>query len=253
MAVTKLEPQQVFSKIVTTLFDNVWIVGHTTNWAYQIQIVSGRVGSGNFLLEVGSTITVDITQSGANGLDTGSEAANTWYFIWLIYNPTTGTLAGLLSTSNSSPTMPSGYTEKRRIGAVRNDSSSNLLRFVQFGRKVLYASAVGQVLSFGSATVWTAVDCSAFVPTNNNAIGVHCLFASSVVGEVNNYAGFGVDGANAMTWVYQKYTASVGDYMQDASAGYFHFANSNPPTVYYYNGGANGRFHIYILGFEVIV
>ena len=49
-------------------------------------------------------LTVDITVSGVNGLDTGSEAASTWYYIWVIYNGTT--VAGLLSTSATAPTMP---------------------------------------------------------------------------------------------------------------------------------------------------
>lgn len=33
---------------------------------------------------VNSNITVTISTSGAGGLDTGSEASNTWYYIWLI-------------------------------------------------------------------------------------------------------------------------------------------------------------------------
>lgn len=41
-----------------------------------------------------SNIVVDITASGANGLDTGSEGASRWYSIWAIYNGTTK--AGLL-------------------------------------------------------------------------------------------------------------------------------------------------------------
>ncbi|MCK4268696.1 MAG: hypothetical protein KAX16_07675 [Actinomycetia bacterium] len=70
-------------------------------------------------------LTVAITSSGANGLDTGSEAANTWYSIWVIYNPGTEILASLLSISVDSPTLPSGYTKKRRVGWVRNNASSN--------------------------------------------------------------------------------------------------------------------------------
>ena len=41
-----------------------------------------------------ANVAADITASGANGLDTGSEQASTWYSIWAIYNGSTK--AGLL-------------------------------------------------------------------------------------------------------------------------------------------------------------
>jgi len=99
--------------------------------AHTVQIAKGRIvdDSESCVIVVDSPITVDIETSGAGGLDTGSEASMTWYFIFLIKNPATGTVNGLLSTSVDNPTLPSGYTVKRRIGSVFNDSSSNFLPF----------------------------------------------------------------------------------------------------------------------------
>lgn len=71
-------------------------------------------------------LTIDLTASGANGLDTGVEAVSTWYSVWVIYNPTTSTTAGLFSTSATAPTMPAGYTLKRLVGWARNDGSGNI-------------------------------------------------------------------------------------------------------------------------------
>ena len=62
------------------------------------------------------SVVIDCTTNGANGLDAGGLANSTWYSIWVIYNPATATIAGLMSTSASSPTMPSGYTAKARLG-----------------------------------------------------------------------------------------------------------------------------------------
>ena len=75
--------------------------------------------------------------AGANqgGLDTGSEANSTWYHVFAIRNPATLAVDALFSTSVSAPVMPSGYTQKRRLGAVRNDGSGNLLAFVQRGEE----------------------------------------------------------------------------------------------------------------------
>ena len=70
-----------------------------------------------------SNIDIDITDSGANGLDTGSEAASTWYYIFRI-SGTSGE-AGLFSESFDNPTLPAGYTKFRRVGCWYNDASSN--------------------------------------------------------------------------------------------------------------------------------
>jgi len=128
-----------------------------------IAIDSGVVGSddGDVCMEVTSTISVDITNSGANGLDTGAAAANTWYYLFLIYNPTTDTVAGLLSTSQSSPTMPLGYTKKRWISAVRR--TTVLFRYTQWNEEILFAYYIG-VLSNGSSTSRTQISCSNYVP-----------------------------------------------------------------------------------------
>lgn len=83
-------------------------------------------------------VSAAITTSGANGLDTGSEASSTWYALHLIYNPTTDTKALLLSLSATAPTLPSGYTFFRRLGWVRNNSLSDLFRTIQIGNHAAY-------------------------------------------------------------------------------------------------------------------
>jgi hypothetical protein len=119
-------------------------------------------------IDVDSLLNVDITASGANGLDTGSQANSTWYSIWVIYNPTTDTVAGLFSTSTTSPTLPAGYTKKRRVGWVRNYSLGNFIPFSCTGRGKMrkYASGgnITQPLSGGTATSYTTIDLSDYIP-----------------------------------------------------------------------------------------
>ena len=55
-----------------------------------------------------SSIDIDFSTNGRNGLDTGSLAADTYYYIWAYPDPEdTTTFEALGSTSASSPTMPS--------------------------------------------------------------------------------------------------------------------------------------------------
>jgi hypothetical protein len=65
------------------------------------------------------------------GLDTGS-IADTTYHVWLIRRPDTGVVDVLFSTSATSPTMPTNYTQKRRIGSIIRASGA-IVTFVQIG------------------------------------------------------------------------------------------------------------------------
>jgi hypothetical protein len=93
--------------------------------------------SGNPHLASGVNVTADITVSGANGLDTGSEAVSTWYYIWVIAK-TDGTLGALLSTATAigSLTLPSGYVYAALVGQVYNSSSKDFLAFYQQDREI---------------------------------------------------------------------------------------------------------------------
>ena len=96
--------------------------------------------AGNFNFDDGSgqavatALTKQIDSSwvagnNAGGLDTGSVAADTTYHCFVIWNPTTETADFLFSTSLASPTLPSGYTKKTRVGSIITNSSSNIILF----------------------------------------------------------------------------------------------------------------------------
>ncbi|WP_342714454.1 hypothetical protein AAFG22_14860 [Bradyrhizobium sp. B024] len=95
------------------------------------------------------------TATGA--LDTGSIAASTWYHVYLIKRTDTGVVDVLISTSASSPTMPTNYTLSRRIGAMKTNGSSQWTKFVQLGDEFLWDTPVGDVnTTFGTtSTLYT--------------------------------------------------------------------------------------------------
>lgn len=96
------------------------------------------------IMTLSGTATVDLGTNGAvNALDTGTIAASTTYHIFLISNGST--VGGLASTSASSPTMPSGYTLKRRIGSVVTDGSVHVRAFVQNGDDFVYSAPVSDM------------------------------------------------------------------------------------------------------------
>lgn len=76
--------------------------------------------------------TINCATVGADGLDAGALAVTTSYHAFAI-GKTDGTVARLASTSPSSPTMPSGYTLKRRVMSFKTTVSSQIVDFVQDG------------------------------------------------------------------------------------------------------------------------
>lgn len=159
-----LMPFQINECLTKKLLHNVVIDCYNSTLAF---IRAGAiVGSddGDVVMELPTTLTLDITASGDLGLDTGSEAANTWYYIWLIWRPDTGAVSAIFSASYTTPTLPSGYTKKRLIGTVYNDSSSNFVLFTQRDRSVQIANLNPCFSgSYGSLGL-TGVSIANFVP-----------------------------------------------------------------------------------------
>lgn len=142
---------------------------------------------GNTCRVLGVNQTVNVSTSGAGGLDTGSLAASTWYALWVIYNPSAGTVALMASLSATAPTMPSGYTFKARFGYTRTDSSGSkfLLMMQQLGRRANYVITAASnvavlpvIASGGSITGNTAESVSNFVPPTAASIKVQVVIQS---------------------------------------------------------------------------
>ena len=79
------------------------------------------------------TLSAWAVGSGNGSLDTGSVTLNAWYHVHLIRRDSDGVIDVLLSLSATAPTMPSGYTSRRRIGSIRTNASSQITNFSQIG------------------------------------------------------------------------------------------------------------------------
>jgi hypothetical protein len=94
-------------------------------------------------------LSIDNTASGAGGLDTGSIAASTRYYIHIIYNPTTADVAALISLSATAPTLPSGYTKFRTYADVSTNATSDFL-----------PASIRYTHKGYTNTIWTGVEVS---------------------------------------------------------------------------------------------
>jgi hypothetical protein len=124
--------------------------------------------------------------------------------VYVIYNINTSTTAGLISLSATAPTLPSGYTLSARVGAVRTDSSANLKRTLQFGRKAQYVvtattnTAALPVMSndssgnASSGPTFVSVSVGAFVPATASEIDVVLNIIANAYVSVAPNANYGV-------------------------------------------------------------
>jgi hypothetical protein len=114
------------------------------------------------------SVVINLSVNGANGLDAGSLASSTWYYVYLISN---GTItAGLASTSATTPTLPAGYIYSMRVGAMLTDGSGNLYRTKQSGRDAEYILTVAtntanpMAAASNVTTTGTAYSISGLIP-----------------------------------------------------------------------------------------
>ena len=202
------------------------VKNNATNPNYQLDVAADQViladGSGNTVNIAALSATADITVSGVNGLDTGSEASATWYHVWAIYDGVNKRV--LLSASASAPTMPGGYTYKAWLGAIYNNGSSNFLKLVQRGLSVSAEPSVAISAASGQ-TSYTSLSLSAQVPpqatgargnmgpVSSGNRGMFVAADSNGVGAcgiIPGAAGTAIDGfVNAGTWDLDLVTAQT--------------------------------------------
>jgi hypothetical protein len=178
---------------------NLKIVPGTTT-ATQVTITADELtvtdGSGNVkLLSTVSEADITISASGAAGLDTGSEATSTMYYIWIIHNSSSSAVAGMFSLSASAPTMPAGYDYKRLVGEVYNNSSGNFVLVRRYDDTVYFDQQQNMFNDITVTSTWTSVNLPAAVPSGTtevlfmggNADNTSLAFHLSVVNSNSGY------------------------------------------------------------------
>lgn len=137
--------------------------------------------------------TINVAVQGINGIDQGTIAASTFYYVYVIgdstamdttspgYVPT----AGLISLSATNPALPANYDMFRRIGTVLTSSGSVLLAFRQLRaqayRKMWYDTSIS-VLAATAAAAFTAQSLAVAVPPIATEVGFRANLLPNAAG-----------------------------------------------------------------------
>jgi len=128
-------------------------------------------------------VSVDAGNTGANGRDAGSFTTG-WWFLWVI---STGTVhAGLVSLSETAPTLPAGYTFKALVGAYFCTGTS-WRPFYQRDRDVWQVSEDVWSLAQTAPTTYTVLDATANGLANfQDAVPTIARSVRGYIGVTNN-------------------------------------------------------------------
>jgi hypothetical protein len=216
-------------------------------------VVRTTGGSGVRITSV--NVTGTITTSGANGLDTGAEAANTIYYVWVIRKSSDGTVAALFSTASAigSITFPSGYDQAALVSAVGNNNSSDFIDFRQTGKNYTFKTWATLASANPGGGSWVSID---LTPSNMSTVAgfVPSGLSNKCFGALSNPSGG--NGSSHMTNDSSVATGTtiapnkIGASSAGTVTAYWDFDVLTSDTLYYLNDGA-GTTNVYLGGFEI--
>jgi hypothetical protein len=197
-------------------------------------------------------VTANSLASGVNGLDTGTVAASTWYYVYVISNgptATTPTVQALISTGQPAPAaLPTGYTYYALVGAVFTNTSNQFPYFRAFNRRMYTQESViftSQVLTTG----WAAQTTN---PTGGTVSGLPVI-AKRAYGMVGTVGAGGCGVANDANGTGACYGVGTGAAVLDGfsvGAAFFDVAVTTPQTVFVKSSTTGGINRLLITGYE---
>lgn len=249
-------------------FEQQWVNVTTIKMGLNGVRSAARNSDDTFNFVQDNDVNISITTSGPNGLSTShTESANQSYEIYLIGDSTGVESQAFLIVEEGQPIatvdeffMGGAFDKSRLVGWFRNDSGLDILKhFTQgYGADRSYYYDVDKadtiVLSAGTATTFTNVDCSSFLALTSNVVILRAAVGDpDGPWDANSQLVLRPDGS-AVTSASALYTVSPGVTM---SAGDFHDAQIEVPTstrfIEYLISSATDNAFLYVVGFKYSV
>jgi len=149
--------------------------------AATVEIAAGEVvmfsGNNYVIKENAAAIQIVLPTN----LDTGAEAASTWYDVFLIGDGADSAFTAKFVVQGNTP---SGAIYYKKIFSVRNDGSSNILKFFQQGNIVMWDVPISITTSVSAGSWSSALSCAAAMPAISR-LGIFGLRAEGDSGNDN--------------------------------------------------------------------
>ena len=179
------------------------------------------------------------------GLDTGTEASSTWYYLYAVPKSTDDSQLSVRASVTAPATGPTGYTNFKYLGAFRNDGSSNIIKFYQIGST--FETAVPQGTGFTEAgpadTVAQTYTLTDYIPATAIMVDIHFYFQASGAGTMFGFSYGDQDVTSATTmWNTAKLRASAPFFSSGQSArGFIPTTEATKRITYFRDAYAQSR------------
>lgn len=145
-------------------------------------------GSDSIIITNSASKVLNLSLTGAGGLDAGSLAASTYYWIYAIYNKTTDTINVLGSTSPTTPLLPTDYNHFRLIGMFRTTAASLVSTgYVQTGRMCFLGETASPVPFSQGPTATTTMYTGAITGLPPYQYVNQAMFRMDAIGVTSTY------------------------------------------------------------------
>lgn len=244
-----------YSSFIPYYTNGLGLSNNTTTPNTKLNVATGTTvdSTGTFQLNLDTAVVIDATTTGLNALDTGSLAASTLYYVYLVSDPVDLKASGGMISTSATPYLPFGYSAYALIGYVRTDASSHfLLGYWTAGnsnrRTFVYDAPIATAVTAGNATSYTAVSLATFVPiVENTPASIAFSFTPGAASRVLNVTPGNATG-NAVT-----ITGQVTSVVVSGNANVFARVTSSVPEVDYKVSNSGDAVAINVAGYDFFI
>jgi hypothetical protein len=203
---------------------------------------------------------MSMTVSGVGGIQASDfpQSASTWYNVFII-GDTSGsnvTEAIMLEAASGNPVV-TGYDVFRRVGAVRNNSSSDLYEWgdpdaISHDRLILWQEpeTVLELLTDGAATTWTNLDISDLVPPSSRVGYINTNHSAGTTEDFASFRTAGLGGGTSPVTNPKAHRCFGGSSTGGANSSTCFFINTdNTQNIEYGNSSAGEDTDVWVLGY----
>lgn len=239
------------------------LVSSTTSSPSQLSITPGacRDSTNTFDIILNNSLTLDATKIGANGLDIGTFSSSSFYYLYLVFDPTNNApVASIVSLSPNGPVMPSyhgiTYGAYRLIDFVSTLATSSPIAFLPYrnyglgtNRRKQFPFKVTVSGSTPLLTSNTGFPLSLCIPPIN--YGAIQLTAEFIPAAAGNYIDVNVGGVVSQS-MYKYYGNSAG-VINSVLISPCPVTVNGVPFIYALSGNTGNTVTMYISGYDYFV
>ncbi len=257
---TKQNDNYLQTKFPKGHISNLQASNNATTPNTKIDVAAGqcRNSENSIDIDLEDSVTINAATNGALGLDTGTFAADTFYYVDTIKD-TQNILpnSALISESYAAPVLPTvsnvTYDAWRVVDVMLTDASAHFVKMTTRGngsyREKYYNTMQATALTSGSpgtATTLTEIDLSASVPPIDGCVAI--LMVDFTPATANDKVSFAPFGSTAT--VLPHVTGNVATKISSGTIEVPVVLDEGVPKVLYINSAASGATVVQVRGFK---